>query len=419
METRRTALKQMAGALALGVGGLSLEQATVQAQAPKRGGTLVFAISAETPHYDPHGSDTYATLHFAAPFYSTLLRFNLSKFPEVEGDLAQSWTVAPDLMTYTFKLHPEREVRRRHGAHFSRREGDLRSTAQSADRRRLHAQGDLRRHRHDRDARSAHGRVQDEGDQRVDARALRLAVERHLCGEGSRGRSGFAAHQDQRHRPVHLRRARQGQPRRRQEERQLFQAGPALSRRLEGRVHAAGGRDAQRLAGRTGARRIPRHLAGRARPADCGHGRQASGSRNRAGRSICSLPSTSRRSRSTTCACAARCCWRSTAGAAARASRASRRCARLAASSAPARPTRRRKRSWSSCPASPRTSRRRAPRPSGCLRRRAFRTSISRCGTATWPCPTRRPASSWSISGGRSGSPSSTSSPTPGHISPP
>jgi peptide/nickel transport system substrate-binding protein len=77
-----------------------------QAQAPKRGGTLNFAISAETPHYDPHGSDTYATLHFAAPFYSTLLRFNLAKFPEVEGDLAQSWTVARDLMTYTFKLHP-------------------------------------------------------------------------------------------------------------------------------------------------------------------------------------------------------------------------------------------------------------------------------------------------------------------------
>ena len=48
---------------------------------------------------DTHGSDTYATLHFAAPFYSTLLRFNLAKFPEVEGDLAASWTVAPDLMT--------------------------------------------------------------------------------------------------------------------------------------------------------------------------------------------------------------------------------------------------------------------------------------------------------------------------------
>ena len=57
--------------------------ATADAQQPKRGGTLQFAISAETPHYDCHGSDTYATLHFAAPFYSTLLRFNLPKFPEV------------------------------------------------------------------------------------------------------------------------------------------------------------------------------------------------------------------------------------------------------------------------------------------------------------------------------------------------
>jgi peptide/nickel transport system substrate-binding protein len=85
---------------------LAFAGASAEAQQPKQGGTLNFAISAETPHYDPHGSDTYATLHFAAPFYSTLLRFNLDKFPEVEGDLAQSWQVAPDLMTFTFKLHP-------------------------------------------------------------------------------------------------------------------------------------------------------------------------------------------------------------------------------------------------------------------------------------------------------------------------
>jgi peptide/nickel transport system substrate-binding protein len=109
MKTTRRATLQGLGALALGAGsGLHWDvatQASAQTQ-PKRGGTLNFAISAETPHYDPHGSDTYATLHFAAPFYSTLLRFNLAKFPEVEGDLAESWTVAPDLMTYTFKLKP-------------------------------------------------------------------------------------------------------------------------------------------------------------------------------------------------------------------------------------------------------------------------------------------------------------------------
>ena len=106
--SRRTALQGTAGAFALGSGGFNFDFTKAHAQAPavKRGGTLNFAISAEAPHYDPHGSDTYATLHLAAPFYSTLMRFNLSKFPTIEGDLAQSWTVAPDLMTYTFKLHP-------------------------------------------------------------------------------------------------------------------------------------------------------------------------------------------------------------------------------------------------------------------------------------------------------------------------
>ncbi len=76
-----------------------------QAQTPKRGGNFQFAISAEAPHYDPHGSDTYATLHFSSPFHSTLLRYNLSKFPEIEGDLAKSWTVSPDKLTYTFTLN--------------------------------------------------------------------------------------------------------------------------------------------------------------------------------------------------------------------------------------------------------------------------------------------------------------------------
>src|SRR5947209_13245534 len=99
--TRRSVL--MTGAAAFVLGGSNLE---TFAQQPKKGGTLNFAISAETPHYDNHGSDTFATLHFAAPFYNTLLRFNLSKFPEIEADLADKWEVAPDLMTYTFKLHP-------------------------------------------------------------------------------------------------------------------------------------------------------------------------------------------------------------------------------------------------------------------------------------------------------------------------
>ena len=50
---------------------------------------------------------------------------------------------------------------------------------------------------------------------------------------------------------------------------------------------------------------------------------------------------------------------------------------------------------------------------------RRSRTSSSPCTTATSPCPTRRRAFSWSTSGGRSASPSITSSSTPRPISPP
>ena len=105
MTTRRDALKLGAGAFALGVGGLNLETMPANAQAPKKGGTLTFAISAETPHYDGHGSDTFATIHFCSPFYSTLLKFDLDHYPNVIPDLAESYTVSPDKLTYTFKLH--------------------------------------------------------------------------------------------------------------------------------------------------------------------------------------------------------------------------------------------------------------------------------------------------------------------------
>jgi peptide/nickel transport system substrate-binding protein len=96
--------RTIAAAAAL-VGGLAFAAHGALAQTPKRGGTLTYSIGAETPHYDCHGSDTYATLQFASPFYSTLLQFDLPKYPAVKGDLAKSWTVAKDLMTYTFVLH--------------------------------------------------------------------------------------------------------------------------------------------------------------------------------------------------------------------------------------------------------------------------------------------------------------------------
>ena len=74
------------------------------AEVPKRGGTLNFAVVAEPPNYDCHGSTTFALVHPIAPHYSLLVKFDGKDYPKVIGDLAQSWTVAPDGMSYTFKL---------------------------------------------------------------------------------------------------------------------------------------------------------------------------------------------------------------------------------------------------------------------------------------------------------------------------
>ena len=92
---------------AIGLGlGASLPDAAAQ-QAPKRGGTLNFAVSAEPPNFDCHQSQTYAFLHPAAPFFSYLVRFDASQGSKVAGDLAKSWAISPDGLTYTFKLHED------------------------------------------------------------------------------------------------------------------------------------------------------------------------------------------------------------------------------------------------------------------------------------------------------------------------
>ena len=74
--------------------------------APKRGGTLEFASTVEPGNYDCHGNTSFAFLHPVAPHYSMLLKFDSANYPQIVGDLAQSWSVSPDRQTYTFKLRP-------------------------------------------------------------------------------------------------------------------------------------------------------------------------------------------------------------------------------------------------------------------------------------------------------------------------
>ena len=72
---------------------------------PKRGGDLKFAVSAEPPNYDCHANTSFAFIHPVRPHYNTLLKFDAPNYPKIVGDLAASWTVSPDGLSYTFKLH--------------------------------------------------------------------------------------------------------------------------------------------------------------------------------------------------------------------------------------------------------------------------------------------------------------------------
>jgi peptide/nickel transport system substrate-binding protein len=73
---------------------------------PKPGGILDFAVDAEPPSFDCHASVSFANLHPIAPHYSTLLQFDTANYPQIKGDLAESWSVSADGRTYVFRLRP-------------------------------------------------------------------------------------------------------------------------------------------------------------------------------------------------------------------------------------------------------------------------------------------------------------------------
>jgi len=84
---------------------LSLGATASAAETPKRGGILTYAVQGEPPNYDCHANTSYVAIHLLRPFYSTLLKFDVAHFPAIVGDLAESWSVSPDNLTYSFKLH--------------------------------------------------------------------------------------------------------------------------------------------------------------------------------------------------------------------------------------------------------------------------------------------------------------------------
>jgi peptide/nickel transport system substrate-binding protein len=85
---------------------LCLVPASAAAQQPRYGGELIFPVPSEPPSYDGHREETFGLIHPIAPHYNTLLRVDPTdpSGTKPAGDLAESWTIAKDGLTYTFKL---------------------------------------------------------------------------------------------------------------------------------------------------------------------------------------------------------------------------------------------------------------------------------------------------------------------------
>ena len=73
---------------------------------PRSGGELVFVVPSEPPSYDAHQEETFGVIHPMAPHYNTLLRVDPNDRTGTKpvGDIAESWTVSKDGLTYTFKI---------------------------------------------------------------------------------------------------------------------------------------------------------------------------------------------------------------------------------------------------------------------------------------------------------------------------
>jgi peptide/nickel transport system substrate-binding protein len=103
---RRARLPRTAAVLLAALLAGALAQVATAQETPRHGGELVFVVPAEPPSFDAHREESFALIHPAAPHYNTLLRVD----PEdptgtkLVGDLAETWSGAPNGRTWTFKV---------------------------------------------------------------------------------------------------------------------------------------------------------------------------------------------------------------------------------------------------------------------------------------------------------------------------
>src|SRR5215510_11006178 len=104
IRRHRTALAVALLTLFATVALLSTASVASAADTPRRGGVLLAVIGADPPSLDPHQESTFANIELVAPLYSTLLQIDPYRYPKIIGDVATDWKIAPDGLTYTFKL---------------------------------------------------------------------------------------------------------------------------------------------------------------------------------------------------------------------------------------------------------------------------------------------------------------------------
>ncbi|MFQ6078746.1 MAG: ABC transporter substrate-binding protein, partial [Thermodesulfobacteriota bacterium] len=97
-------LRIAVGAAVITILALAFAPAMIGAEEPRYGGTLTFAVAKDPPSYDGHRETTFALIHPVAPHYSLLLKFDQWHYPKIVGDVAKSWKISKDGLTYTFKI---------------------------------------------------------------------------------------------------------------------------------------------------------------------------------------------------------------------------------------------------------------------------------------------------------------------------
>ena len=85
--------------------GLWAAPSALAEEKPRYGGTLRVAIAGDPPSLDMHQEQTFLVTIPFSTVYNTLVAFDPHGYPKIIGDLAKSWTISDDKMTWTFTLH--------------------------------------------------------------------------------------------------------------------------------------------------------------------------------------------------------------------------------------------------------------------------------------------------------------------------